>query len=69
MKRQLVDSFEMADLGILHFFSGLQVAPPSNDIFIFHSKYALYLLKFLKIDNCKPCDIPFQSGVKLTKEC
>ena len=34
LKRQLVATFEMIDLGLLHCFLGLQVFPLSNDIFI-----------------------------------
>jgi len=34
LKRQLVDSFDMADLGTLHYFLGLQVLPLYDGFFI-----------------------------------
>ena len=68
LKRKLVDSFEMIDLGILRFFLGLQVLPLPNGIFIFCSKYALDLLKHFKMDDYKSCTTYFQLGVKLIKE-
>lgn len=59
LKRWLVDTFEMIDLG-------LQVLPLSYGIFISQSMYVLDLLKCLKMDDCKAYDTPFQSCVKLT---
>ena len=69
LKRQLVDSIEIIDLGIPHFFLFLQVFPFPNGIFISWCKYSLDLLKFFKMDDYKMIATPFQSGVKLTKEC
>ena len=68
LKRQLATTFEMTNLGILHFFLGLRVLPLSNGIFISQFKYALDLLKFLKMDDYRTCATLFQSCVKLTRE-
>lgn len=68
LKSQLVDTFEMIDLGMLHFFLCLQVLPLLYGLFTSHSKYVLDLLKCFKMDECKACVIPFQSGVKLIKD-
>jgi hypothetical protein len=67
LKKQCVDSFDMTDLGTLHYFLGLQVSPLCDGFFISQSKYVLDILIHFKMDNCKPCATPFQSGVKLTK--
>jgi hypothetical protein len=69
LKKQLVDSFDMTDLGILHYFLGLQVLPLSDGLFISQSKYVMDLLTHFKMEYCKPCATPFQSGVKLSKTC
>ena len=58
LKTQLAATFEMTDLGILHYFLGLQVLPLPNGVFIFQSKYLLDLLKHCKMDDCKPCATP-----------
>lgn len=68
LKRQLADTFEMIDLGILHFFLGLQVLPLPDGLFLYQSTYVWDLLIFLEMDNRKACATHFQSGVKLTKQ-
>ena len=68
LKRQLAVTFEMKDLGILHYFLGLQVFSLSDGVFISHSKYALDILNHFKMDGCKPSSPHFQWSVKLTKE-
>jgi hypothetical protein len=44
LKRQFVNSFDMTDLGTLHYFLGLQVLPLYDGFFISHSKYVMDLL-------------------------
>lgn len=68
LKRQLSNTFEMIDLGILHFCIGLQVLPLSDGLFVSHSKYVMGLLKWFKMDDCKACATPYQLSVKLTKD-
>ena len=67
LKSWLVDTFEMKNLCILHFFLGIQVLPLSTGLFISPSKYVLDLLKHFKMDNYKECSTPFQLGVNFTK--
>jgi hypothetical protein len=69
LKKQLADTFEMTDLGLLHFFLGIQVLQMDDGIFISQPKYVLNLLQRFKMEDCKPCATPYQSRVKLTKEC
>jgi hypothetical protein len=60
LKTSLRKKFEMANLGFLHYFLGLQVLQTNEGIFLpsrFH------------VDDCKPTLSPFQSGVKLTSTC
>jgi hypothetical protein len=69
LKKQLDDSFDMTDLGTLHYFWGLQVLPLCDGFFISQYKYVMDLLILFQMDNFEPCDTPFQSRVKLTKTC
>jgi hypothetical protein len=69
LKKQLVDSFDMIDLGILHYFLGLQVSPLSHGLFISQSKYVVDLLKCFKMEYCKSFSTPFQYGFNLNKTC
>lgn len=45
VQRALMEQFEMTDLGLLHFFLGLQVIQSSDGISIFQEKYALDMLQ------------------------
>jgi hypothetical protein len=63
LKRQLVDTFDMTDLGLLHYFLGLQVLPLSDGLFLSQSKYVLDLLNHFKMDDCKPCATLFSLGL------
>jgi hypothetical protein len=55
LKKQLVDTFDMTDLGLLHYFLGLQVLPLSDGLFLSQSKYVMDLLNCFKMDDCKLC--------------
>jgi len=67
LKKQLVDSFDMKDLGILHYFFYLQVLQLSDGLFISQSKNVMDLLTHFKMVDCEPCATPFQYGFKLSK--
>lgn len=69
LKRQLVDIFEMTNIVILCFFLGLHFLPLLDDLFISQYKCVMDLLHHLQMDGCKACATPYQSGVKLLKDC
>jgi hypothetical protein len=69
LNKQLDDSFDMPNLGILHYFLGLPVLPFSNGIFISQSKCVMDILTCFKMENCNPYATYFQYGVKLRKNC
>lgn len=49
LERQLAKTFLMTNLGILHYFLGLQVFPLYDGVFISHSKYDLDILNIFKV--------------------
>ena len=59
LKRQLDATFELIDLGILHYFLGLKFFPLFDGIFIYQPKYSLDILKHFKMGYCKLCATPF----------
>jgi hypothetical protein len=69
VKISLKNKFEMADLGFLHYFLGLQVLQTNEGIFLSQSKYACDLLRRFHMDDCKPTPFPFQSGVNISATC
>ncbi|KAM1554065.1 hypothetical protein COP1_006744 [Malus domestica] len=62
---QLTTEFDMKDLGILHFFLGLQIEYQSQGLFVHQSKYVKELLVKSDMFNCKPCLTPCHPNKKL----
>ena len=69
LKSDLQKQFEMTDLGLLHYFLGLQIWHMVDGMFLSQSKYGIDLLAHFHISDCKSAPTPFQSGVKLIVEC
>ena len=44
-KKKLAEEFEMKDLGLMHYFLGLEVWQSSEGIFLNHGNYAIDILK------------------------
>ena len=66
VQRQLMAQFDMTDIGLLHYFLGLQVHQSLDGIYIYQQKYSLDLLQCFGMANCKVAPTPFQFGVTLT---
>ena len=43
-KKKIAEEFEMKDLGLMHYFLGLEVWQSSEEIFLNQGKYALEIL-------------------------
>ena len=69
VQQKLMEQFDMTNLGLLHYFLGLQVHQSSDGIFIYQEKYALDQLQRFGMVDCKTTPTPFQSGVTLTTSC
>ena len=61
-KKKLAEEFEMKDLGLMHYFLGLEVWQSSEGIFLNQGKYVVEILKRLK---CKVMATPMYSNLKL----
>jgi hypothetical protein len=59
LKNDLKQCFEMTDLGLLHYFLGLQVWHMADGIFLSQPKYALDFLAQFHMSDCKPSPTPF----------
>jgi hypothetical protein len=63
-KSTLHDRFSMTDLGLLHYFLGLEVSQSTSGIKMAQSKYASDLLVHFQMTEFKPTTSPFLSGVR-----
>ncbi|XP_059070582.1 uncharacterized mitochondrial protein AtMg00810-like [Cryptomeria japonica] len=66
IKQSLCQSFDMTDLGLLHYCLGVEVGQTDNNIFISQSKYAKSLLDKFRMRNCKPSSTPMEKWLKLS---
>ena len=52
-KRNLDAEFEMKDLGMMHYFLGMEVWQSANGIFLGQGKYVVEILKRFGMMDCK----------------
>ena len=48
----------MKDMGLLHYFPGLEIWQRDGEIFVSQGKYANEILGKFNMDSCKPMDTP-----------
>jgi hypothetical protein len=63
-KRELSTEFEMKDLGLVHYFLGLEVWQKPDEIFLSQSKYAIDVLHRFGMLDCKSISTPMISNLK-----
>ncbi|KAK9101268.1 hypothetical protein Scep_024698 [Stephania cephalantha] len=64
-KSQMMHEFEMSDMGLLHYFLGLEVSQVEDGVFLSQRKYANDLLNKFGMSNCKPAATPMNLNEKL----
>ncbi|XP_068638373.1 uncharacterized mitochondrial protein AtMg00810-like [Aristolochia californica] len=60
--------FEMFDLGLMHYFLGIEVVQSSTGIFISQKKSVREILDRFQIKDCNPINTPSEFGMKLNKD-
>jgi hypothetical protein len=63
--KRLASEFEMKDLGLMHYFLGLEVSQRPERIFLNQGKYAVEILKRFNMLECKPMNAPMETKLKL----
>ena len=64
-KKNLVEEFEMKDLGLVQYFLGLEVWQRPEGIFLNKGKYAVEILKRFDMLDCKSMETPMDTNLKL----
>ena len=57
-KKDLVVEYEMTDIGLMHYFLGLEVWQEPGHIFLGQGKYAVDILRRFRIKDCRPMSTP-----------
>eukprot|EP00253_Pinus_taeda_P024360 PITA_24360 len=68
IKQDLCRTFDMTDLGLLHYCLGVEVWQAENHIFLSQSKYAKNLVDKFRMQDCKPATTPMEPGLKLSAQ-
>eukprot|EP00253_Pinus_taeda_P028590 PITA_28590 len=66
IKKELGKSFEMTDLGYVHYYIGIEVTQHSKSIFLSQKKYIGDLLNRFGMIECNPLTTPMEQNLKLT---
>ncbi|KAK2966032.1 hypothetical protein RJ640_012291 [Escallonia rubra] len=67
-KSKMMKRYEMNDLGLLHYFLGIEIQQTEGGIFICQKKYGEAILKKFKMYGCKSVGTPLVVDQKLIRE-
>ena len=67
-KRKLATEFEMKDLGMMHYFLGMEVWQNANGLSLGQGKYMVEILKRFRMMDCKAMTTPMASNLKLLSD-
>jgi hypothetical protein len=62
-KRELASELKMKDIGLMHYFLGLEVWKQLGEIFLRHGKYAIEILKIFGMMECKSMTTPMTTNL------
>ena len=67
-KRELTSEFEMKDLGLMHYFLGIEVWQRPDEIFLSQGKYTVDILQRFGMMDCKSMATPMVTNLKLLSD-
>jgi hypothetical protein len=62
-KTELAREFDMKDIGLMHYFLGLEVWQSLSEVFLGQGKYAVKILKRFQMMDCKPMATPMVANL------
>ena len=67
-KMEMMKKYEMSDMGMLHYFLGIEIFQEDDGVFIFQKRYVQRILKKFGMYGCNPVSTPLIVTTKLTKK-
>jgi hypothetical protein len=67
-KSEMAQVFNMSDLGLLHYYLGIEVKQGAASIALSQSTYALKIVERFGLKDCNPSQVPMEPRLKLSKE-
>jgi hypothetical protein len=66
-KKDLASAFDMKDLGLMHYYLGLEVWQKRGEVFLGQGKYAIKILQKFGMMDCKSMDTPMNADIRKVK--
>ena len=67
-RNEMMKKYEMSDMGLLHYFLGIEVYQEEDGVFICQKRYVEHILKKFGMAGCNPVSTPLVVNEKLRKE-
>jgi hypothetical protein len=68
LKPGMKKMFKMTDMGLLHYYLGIEVWQEKRGFTLSQENYARKILEKAGMSDCNPCKIPMEPKIKLGKE-
>jgi hypothetical protein len=65
--KELASEFDMKDLGLMHYYLGLEVWQKHGEVFLGQGKYAIKILQKFGMMDCKSMDTPMNADIRKVK--
>jgi hypothetical protein len=67
-KKELASKFDMKDLGLVHYYLGLEVWQKHGEIFLGQGKYAVKILQKFGMMDCKSMATPMITDIRKVRD-
>jgi hypothetical protein len=66
-KKEMQNTFQMADLGLLNYYLGLEVSHKDNGVIVSQKRHALKILAAVGMEGCNPRHYPMENRLNLSR--
>jgi hypothetical protein len=67
-KKELAYEFDMKDLGLMHYYLGLEVWQKLGEVFLGQERYAVKILQKSRMMDCKSMDTPMTTDIRKVRD-
>jgi hypothetical protein len=67
-KKELASKFDMKDLGLTHYYLGLEVWQMRDEVFLGQGKYEIKILQKFGMMDCKSMDTPMTTDIRKVRD-
>jgi hypothetical protein len=67
-KKELASEFDMKDIGLMHYYLGLEVWQKHGEVFLGQGKYTVKILQKFGMMDCKSMDTPMTTNIRKVRD-